>query len=957
MPGYYCKACGIDTAFLLKSVCKCDTPLAFTLECPQCKTAYTSVHTGLFCLKCLGNSNGRNEVAIVAKGGITITPVLQAPQKKFVLSKPKDTTTDLSLSTTLSEPKRSPMLLTPSKGSSLLLMKRDKERTSLISSKTPSKSSEDREDLAPKQLVASLQKLKSKYGANFKKVLGINTNHDVHIIAKNNNYLEVQDASGHSLDLVKCYLGNEGLGDVAFYHPDTVLLKGYKQSPNNHLTVSGGGGSEKGDGCGMAFIRAWDSSAEVLNTSCKAGKGVTVALVMRHSPKFVPDEIMVRFYIDPPVDSGKKKLEIKALGGCWGYKNTSALTLDHLLVMNIPHAFLLEVLSIAMQADATFEDLALSRFMVETIMINVSDLETNQKDKFGHEGGFPKLQIPGLTLAKTRVVRGPTTYTQLSKGKSVFGLDTKYPKLVDNDCKIVSSIEAEAEFCVAPSEANEAVLEMLISLLWDAAGFDTKGEKNWWDEITSPNKSKYGFHEESWLNDGNDQHLTINGLDGWKVYHVPKYWKNFEKKFWNKTVQPSSDPFQGIRMYHRPVFDGFYEPPTVMTQDLVPLQRKRYCNPNSEAGFKTKIPMMMPWPLCDFYLDTPGCLILSNGGSLRIRDNARGGDLVNVKGLAVKIDSGATVRYCANLDLKAGAGKTLFHEGSLDQEALAQMKDLVLDPATIAVHDCLESVLAPIVRKEKQCFALTEDVRDSGSNIIATGTLPSPGWDVYDILKTSQTPCPLACRLKVVSERHRFVFQAPMNMGGAKIELSFDLSYGSVGQDGRMVLGMEFGLEHMGRSMNEMTHEEPTPTLSLSTPSPSLKIVSPQKSVSSLKSGPRLVPVDNRLYDPYDLSDPGISDVGLSRNKAFLYLRDCMLGHLDEMLDKNRGTISQDATYVKVPKSQYLREAGYKANQLAMELGLTQPLLEHWSDRRFDREDILERPLLPEATPRLRDWT
>lgn len=941
MPGFFCKGCGLDKAFGLNKKCDCSPPLAFTHECPKCHTLYTNIHNNLFCIRCLA-SKEQNTIQLRGSSSISITPV-------------KHDNSRISLTTVKQTPVVS--LLAPPK------QKQDKPSSSL------SLISVDESD-GDSGGFTTLDALKQKYNDDFKKVGS--GSQDVLLLARQHEIFPYQDNRGHSLALIKTYFGRPDMEDAVFFHPHTVYAPKQQQTAYNHIVASNLGGSGTGNGYGMVFIRNWDSTAQRENEALRAGRGVTLALVVRHNPKFVPDEIRSRFWIVPPLSSGKKKVEaLKNQGkplfaSLWSYINQRAQDLDHLLILNIGYDDILEMVSTAVGGQASLEDVAQSTFQIDVGMINISKLETDQKDRFVHEAGYPEFRLPGLKLKNTKLVRAPTTYTQLSKGKSVKGLDTKYPRLCESDCKIVSSIEAEAEFSLAPTEENEAVLEMFIEALWDTAGFDDKGEKNWWNELKDENKRLYGFHQESWLNDGKKGHLTIDGLDGWQVFHVPKYWRNFEKKFWTKTTKPSwrayKDP--GLRMYHRPVFDidapidpSLYEGlgvemVTVTSQDLVPLRRNRYCNGESKAFGNTRIPMMAPWPLYDFYLDTPSCLILSNGGSLRIRDNARGGDLVNVKGLAVKIDNAATVRYCANLDLKSGAGATLFRDDA-DAQALAEMKALILDPETLSVHDCLESVLGPVVREQVQRSVLTRDVHGSSDDLRGVGICPSPGrFDVYGSFASSSKPCPLACRLKVVSERHRFVFQAPMSMGGAKIELSFDLSCGSVGTKSKMVLGMEFGLEHMGRSLSEMSHkveEEPIPSLSIKSKS--------GKQGSSGGSGPTLLPIDNRLYDPYDLADEGISNANVARNRAFLHLRNAMLALLDELLAKHGGKKSTDTQYVCAGQSPFIRVAGYKANQLALDLGLIEPLYARWTDRRFDKEDILDRPSdLPEATPRLRNW-
>src|SRR6185437_13710546 len=181
--------------------------------------------------------------------------------------------------------------------------------------------------------------------------------------------------------------------------------------------------------------------------------------------------------------------------------------------------------------------------------------------------------------------------------------------------------------------------------------------------------------------------------------------------------------------------------------------------------------LVAPWTLTDYYFDSPDLLLLRNGGSMRLRCNARGWDLLNVKSLSVKLDDAATVRYCSNIQLcppKPLAAK--------DEVYAAAIQKLVSDPETVSVREAIEAVLHPPLAPNRPIVG-----RGSGGLVLQSACDHDPYLQFFD--------GPIQHVLAVSSTRFRFHFGGP-----ATIELSFDISV----CDGKTKIGLEFGLDHAG---------------------------------------------------------------------------------------------------------------------------------------------------------------
>lgn len=302
-------------------------------------------------------------------------------------------------------------------------------------------------------------------------------------------------------------------------------------------------------------------------------------------------------------------------------------------------------------------------------------------------------------------------------------------------------------------------------------------------------------------------------------------------------------------------------------------------------------PAGKPGMLTDTYYDTEDCDILSAGGSLRVRENFRRKDLLNVKGASVHgPDDRSTVRFCSNLTLEEGESQRL-----RDGTGRDELGNLLNDEDSGPLHKALGSVLDP--KGEKKDKLLDK---------------------------------PLRPVMQVKSERHRFRVEYG-EQAIPNVEVSFDLSTGQlldergtpVGEK-KEVCGFEIGLAHLGAGGGDTGGEsvgdgdgkggeqdDHVPQLDNDEPTVGdLKSPSKQEEgspgdghkakVESTPEAPIMQGVE-RLHDVHDLRHPSLQDKKSGRNRAFLNVR-------DEVIDR-------------CFKGTKLSLGGFKANLLMAQFG------------------------------------
>src|SRR6185437_11849358 len=184
---------------------------------------------------------------------------------------------------------------------------------------------------------------------------------------------------------------------------------------------------------------------------------------------------------------------------------------------------------------------------------------------------------------------------------------------------ITSNLETEAEFTI--DELSGPCCRTLFTFvvdLWTTAQFETKDGERWSEIVGScPTSVMPPCCKKI------PDIVDMLGSD-WHLNHVPAYWRGFES------------PVKDAAALKRAVQSSGE------TNDLAPVEILTSDGP---------VCLVAPWTLTDYYFDSPDLLLLRNGGSMRLRCNARGWDLLNVKSLSVKLDDAATVRYCSNIPL------------------------------------------------------------------------------------------------------------------------------------------------------------------------------------------------------------------------------------------------------------------------------------------------------------------